>query len=119
MVWFKWPAVTPQKLAACNAAAKKLATIEGVLNVEFGTSLRSAEDSHTDSCADNFARHLFYANLGTNFTDRSKDFNLGLYVRFTDKAALEYYAPHPTHEEFKATVAEKEGAFSYCSSSGF
>ena len=37
MVWFKWPTVTPQKLAACSAAAKKLATIDGVLSVDFGT----------------------------------------------------------------------------------
>lgn len=37
MVWFKWPAITPQKLAACSAAAKKLTTIEGVLAVDFGT----------------------------------------------------------------------------------
>ena len=47
--------------------------------------------------------------IGTNFTDRSRGFNLGLYVRFTDKAALDYYQPHPIHEEFKATVVEKEG----------
>jgi hypothetical protein len=80
MVWFKWPKVTPAQLTASNEAAKKLAQIEGVLEVEFGT----------------------------NFTDRSKDFNLSLFVRFTDKAALDYYGPHPTHEAFKATVAEKE-----------
>lgn len=49
---------------------------------------------------------------GTNFTDRSKDFNLALYVRFTDKAALEHYQPHPTHEEFKKLVVERDGACS-------
>jgi hypothetical protein len=38
MVWFKWPGVTAQKLAASAAAAKKLTTIEGVLSVEFGMS---------------------------------------------------------------------------------
>jgi hypothetical protein len=107
MVWFKWPQVTPQKLAACQAAAKKLATIEGVINVEFGTSSTSNQ-LDIPVGIDQFL--LTTTNLGTNFTDRAREYNLGLFVRFTDKAALEYYTPHPVHEEFKATVAEKEGA---------
>ncbi len=35
---------------------------------------------------------------GANFTDRGKDFTHGLVVRFTDKAALEAYGPHPEHQ---------------------
>lgn len=37
MVWFKWPAVTAQQIAASAAAAKNLTKIEGVLSVDFGT----------------------------------------------------------------------------------
>lgn len=36
MVWFKWPSVTPQKLTVINEAAKKLSSIDGVLEVQFG-----------------------------------------------------------------------------------
>ena len=39
------------------------------------------------------------ASVGTNFSDRSKGFTHGLFVRFQDKAALEQYLPHPAHEE--------------------
>ena len=35
---------------------------------------------------------------GANFTDRGKDFTHGLIVRFTDKAALDAYGPHPEHQ---------------------
>jgi hypothetical protein len=35
---------------------------------------------------------------GPNFTDRSKGFTHGLVVRFTGRAALETYGPHPEHQ---------------------
>jgi hypothetical protein len=35
---------------------------------------------------------------GTNFSDRAKGYTHGLYVRFTDKEALEGYGPHPAHQ---------------------
>lgn len=52
---------------------------------------------------------MYLSPLGTNFCDRSRDFNLGLYVRFASKDALDFYQPHPIHEEFKATVVQKDG----------
>ena len=35
---------------------------------------------------------------GRNFTDRGKGYTHGLVVRFTDRAALESYGPHPEHQ---------------------
>jgi len=37
--------------------------------------------------------------VGTNFSDRSQGFEVGLVVRFTDRAALEGYLPHPAHTD--------------------
>jgi hypothetical protein len=37
-------------------------------------------------------------SCGTNFCDRSKGYTHGLVVRFTDRAALEAYGPHPEHQ---------------------
>lgn len=36
--------------------------------------------------------------VGTNFSDRSQGFTHGLVVRFTDRAALDVYGPHPAHQ---------------------
>ena len=35
---------------------------------------------------------------GANFSDRSKGFTHGLVMRFTDRAALDAYFPHPEHQ---------------------
>ncbi|MED4228397.1 Dabb family protein [Neobacillus cucumis] len=35
---------------------------------------------------------------GYNFSNRSQGFEIGLTVRFEDKASLEYYGPHPEHQ---------------------
>ena len=37
-------------------------------------------------------------SCGENFSDRSKGFTHGLVVRFTNRAALEAYGPHPEHQ---------------------
>ncbi len=37
-------------------------------------------------------------SVGINFSDRSQGFEIGLFVRFTDRAALEAYGPHPAHQ---------------------
>ena len=37
-------------------------------------------------------------SCGVNFSDRAKNFTHGLVVRFTDRAALEVYGPHPEHQ---------------------
>jgi hypothetical protein len=34
---------------------------------------------------------------GQNFSDRSQGYEIGLVVRFRDRAALEAYLPHPAH----------------------
>ena len=36
--------------------------------------------------------------VGINFSDRGQGFEIGLFVRFTDRAALEAYGPHPAHQ---------------------
>ena len=36
-------------------------------------------------------------SVGRNFSDRSQGFEIGLLVRFVDRAALEVYLPHPAH----------------------
>jgi hypothetical protein len=36
---------------------------------------------------------------GANFTDRGKGYTHGLVVRFTDRAALDGYGPHPAHQQ--------------------
>jgi hypothetical protein len=38
-------------------------------------------------------------SVGTNISDRNKGFTHALVVRFTDKAALDAYLPHPAHQE--------------------
>ncbi len=35
---------------------------------------------------------------GENFSDRAKGYTHGLVVRFTDRAALDVYSPHPEHQ---------------------
>jgi hypothetical protein len=35
---------------------------------------------------------------GANFSDRAKGYTHGLVVRFTNRAALEAYGPHPEHQ---------------------
>jgi len=37
-------------------------------------------------------------SCGANFSDRAKSYTHGLVVRFTDRAALEAYGPHPEHQ---------------------
>lgn len=48
--------------------------------------------------------------VGHNFSDRSQGFDIGLVVRFTDRAALEVYLPHPAHrgcvDRFIAPIKE-------------
>lgn len=39
-------------------------------------------------------------SCGRDFSGRSKGFEIGLTVRFTSRAALEAYGPHPAHQEF-------------------
>lgn len=36
---------------------------------------------------------------GINFSGRSKGYEIGLTVRFQDRASLENYLPHPAHQE--------------------
>ena len=36
-------------------------------------------------------------SCGRNFSDRSQGFDIGLVVRFVDRAALDVYIPHPAH----------------------
>ncbi|WAH38676.1 Dabb family protein [Alicyclobacillus dauci] len=43
---------------------------------------------------------------GSNFSDRSQGFQVGLTVRFEDKRALSNYTPHPKHQEFVAFTME-------------
>jgi len=37
-------------------------------------------------------------SAGLNFSERSQGFEIGLLVRFSDRAALEAYGPHPAHQ---------------------
>ena len=37
-------------------------------------------------------------SCGANFSDWAKGYTHGLVVRFTDRAALEAYGPHPEHQ---------------------
>lgn len=37
---------------------------------------------------------------GEDFSGRSNGFQIGLVVRFTSRAALETYGPHPAHQAF-------------------
>jgi hypothetical protein len=36
-------------------------------------------------------------SVGTNFSERNQGFDIGLVVRFEDRAALDVYIPHPEH----------------------
>ncbi len=40
---------------------------------------------------------IIQITAGENFSSRSQGFDLGLTVRFQDRAALEQYLPHPAH----------------------
>jgi Stress responsive A/B Barrel Domain len=37
-------------------------------------------------------------SCGANFSERAKGYTHGLVVRFTDRAALAAYGPHPDHQ---------------------
>ena len=37
-------------------------------------------------------------SVGRNYSDRNQGFEIGLVVRFVDRAALEVYGPHPAHQ---------------------
>ena len=37
-------------------------------------------------------------SCGANFSERAKGYTHGLVMRFTDRAALEAYGPHPEHQ---------------------
>ena len=43
---------------------------------------------------------------GMNFSDRSKGYEMGLTVRFEDRAALDAYGTHPDHLEIVAYLKE-------------
>jgi hypothetical protein len=43
-------------------------------------------------------------SCGQNFSERNQGYEIGLVVRFTDRAALDVYLPHPAH---RAVVEEK------------
>lgn len=43
-------------------------------------------------------------SCGENFSERNQGYEIGLVVRFTDRAALDTYLPHPAH---RAVVEEK------------
>ncbi|WP_018923482.1 Dabb family protein [Salsuginibacillus kocurii] len=43
---------------------------------------------------------------GRNFSERGQGFDVGLTVRFEDKAALEAYGPHPKHKEVTSYLKE-------------
>ncbi len=45
-------------------------------------------------------------SAGHSFTNRHQGYTLGLVVRFTDRAALEAYGPHPVHAPVKARVQQ-------------
>ncbi len=72
IVLFKWnTAATPQAIDAAMTELRALkGKMEGILDL---------------SC-------------GANFSDRAQGFTHGLVVRFTDRAALETYGPHPAHQ---------------------
>lgn len=38
-------------------------------------------------------------SVGRNFSERSQGFEIGLVVRFVDRASLDAYGPHPAHQE--------------------
>ncbi len=40
---------------------------------------------------------IVHLTCGKNFSERSQGFEIGLVVRFQNRAALEAYLPHPAH----------------------
>ncbi|MFJ8247062.1 Dabb family protein [Peribacillus asahii] len=43
---------------------------------------------------------------GINFSNRSQGYEVGLTVRFKDRASLENYGPHPAHQEIVSYLKE-------------
>ena len=43
---------------------------------------------------------------GFNFSNRSQGYEIGLTVRFEDKASLDSYGPHPAHQEIVTYLKE-------------
>ncbi|MDF2789930.1 MAG: stress protein [Neobacillus sp.] len=43
---------------------------------------------------------------GFNFSNRSQGYEIGLTVRFEDKASLDNYGPHPAHQEIVTYLKE-------------
>lgn len=57
------------------------------------------------------------ASVGENFCERARGYHLGFVVRFTDRASLEAYGPHPAHrkvvEELVDPIREEILALDY------
>ncbi len=47
---------------------------------------------------------LLSVSAGTNISPRSQGFNLGGTMQFTDRATLEAYNDHPTHQALLSTL---------------
>jgi hypothetical protein len=67
---------TEETLTMKRDGEELLSRIPGVLSVELGERARGERGEHV------------------------KDFDLGLYVKFSDVQALDQYGPHPLHQEF-------------------
>jgi hypothetical protein len=67
------------KLKAGTTAAQKRAAMEAL------RGLKEQIDGIVD------------LTCGENFSERSQGYEIGLVVRFRDRAALEAYLPHPAH----------------------
>jgi hypothetical protein len=73
LVLFKWKGdASPDAIAAAIRGLKSLKDqIEGIVDL----------------------------TVGENFSARSQGYQCGLVVRFTDRAALDAYGPHPAHQD--------------------
>jgi len=79
IVLFKFkPTATPEQIGKAVKEAFKLSSIDGVLEII----------------------------AGENFTQRSKGYTHALFAKFVDKAALEKYVPHPSHQYYVKEIID-------------
>lgn len=77
--------------------------VEHIVLFKFSEATTSDQKDEAISQAKQLANHIdgiLDIQMGYNFSERSKGYELGLTVRFVNKEALEIYGPHPKHQEY-------------------
>ncbi|WP_102346296.1 Dabb family protein [Bacillus sp. Marseille-P3661] len=83
--------------------------VEHIVLIKFSqqaTNEQKEELIHRSLLLKNIIPGIVDIQQGINFSNRNKGYEVGLTVRFKDRAALENYGPHPAHQEIVSYLRE-------------